>query len=52
MSAFHRNQENDKTIKLRDGTTNKTIPPTITVKFRTIYLKDDAVKNNRNFDHS
>ena len=51
LSAFHRNQGKERQVKLRDGTT-KTIPPTITVKFRSVNQKDEVVKNYKNFDHS
>lgn len=43
LSGFCQNQENVKRIKLQDGTT-KIIQSTITVKFRTINLKNDVVK--------
>ena len=49
LSAFHRNQQQNKTITQRDGTTRK-IPPSVTVKFKSINQKDNVVKSYRNFD--
>ena len=49
FSACHRNGGRVKQIKLRDGTM-KSIPPTITVKFKTISQKDEIVKTHKNFD--
>ena len=49
LSAFHRNQQQNKTITQRDGTTRK-IPPSVTVKFKSINQKDSVVKSYRNFD--
>ena len=49
LSAFHRNQQRNKTITQRYGTTRK-IPPSVTVKFKSINQKDNVVKSYRNFD--
>ena len=49
FSAFHRNGDKVKQIKQRDGRV-KEIPPTITVKFKTVNKKDDVVKNYKNYD--
>ena len=51
FSAFHRNQQQDKTVTLRDGTTKK-IPPSVTVKFKSVNQKDDVVRNFKNFYYS
>ena len=51
LSAFHRNQQQDKTVTLRDGTSKK-IPPSITVKFKSVNQKDDIVRNFKNYDYS
>ena len=48
LSAFHRNQQQNKTITQRDGTTRK-ITPSVTVKFKSINQKDNVVKSYRNF---
>ena len=49
LSAFHRNQQQNKTIAQRYGTSRK-IPPSVTVKFKSINQKDNVVKSYRNFD--
>ena len=51
LSAYHRNGGQGKEVKLRDGTT-KIVPPSITVKFKSVGQKDDIVKNYKNFDSS
>ena len=49
LSAFHRNGGKTKQVKLRDGTL-KSIPPSVTVKFKSINHKDDLIRNYKNFD--
>ena len=49
LSASHCNQQQNKTITQRDGTTRK-IPSSVTVKFKSINQKDNVVKSYRNFD--
>ena len=49
LSAFHRNQQQNKTITQCDGTTRQ-IPPSVTVKFKSVNQKDNVVKSYRNFD--
>ena len=49
ISACHRNGGKVKQIKLRDGSL-KSIPPTITVKFKSINQKDELIKGYKNFD--
>ena len=49
LPAFHRNQQQNKMITQRDGTTRK-IPPSVTVKFKSINQKDNVVKSYRSFD--
>ena len=51
LSAFHRNQQQDKTVTLRDGTSKK-IPPSITVKLKSVNQKDDIERNLKNYDYS
>ena len=51
FSAFLRNQQQDKTVTLRDGTSKK-ILPSITVKFKPVNKKDDVVRNFKNYDYS
>ena len=50
LSTFYCNQQQDKMVTLCDGTTKK-IPPSVTVKFKSVNQKDD-VRNFKNFDYS
>ena len=43
LSAYHRNGGQGKEVKLRDGA-SKVVPPSITVKFKSVGQKDDIVK--------
>ena len=49
LSAFHRNSKENKIIKLRDGRT-KEIPPSVTARFRSTNMKDEVMRNYKNFD--
>ena len=49
LSAYHRNGVNVKHVKLSNGR-EKVIPPSVTVKFKSINQKDELIKNYKNFD--
>ena len=49
ISAVHRNGKDAKEVTLRDGSKKK-IPPSVSVKFKSANLKDELIKNYKNFD--
>jgi len=49
FSAFHRNSNKSKTVKTRDGA-DKVIPPSVTARFKSINLKDEVIRNYKNYD--
>ena len=49
LSAYHRNGDNVKRVKLNNGKEN-VIPPSVIVKFKSINQKDELIKNYKNLD--
>ena len=51
LSAFHRNSATGRTVPPRDGSGGtRELPPSITVRFKAINLKDEIIRSYKNYD--